>query len=179
LDIGCGSGKFCLVGAQVTEGSFTGIEQRSALLDAAREAAAHLQLRGGVEFLYANVLNVGFADYDAFYLFNPFEENMFDKHRIDSDVPLSIELFKRYTSNVAAELGARRIGTRVVTYMGYADEIPACYTCERVLFGDDLKLWIKTREYDPALEALGLSASRSYRGSNGWESPRVAARPGC
>ncbi len=172
LDVGCGPGKFCLVGAQVTEGRFTGIEQRSALVDAATKAAADLQLSGKVDFLCANIMDVEFEDYDAFYLFNPFEENMFDGHKIDAAVPLSIDLFKRYTSHVAAMLGARPIGTRVVTYMGYADEIPACYTCESVLCNDDLKLWIKTREHDPALEALGLSASRSYRGSAGWQAPR-------
>jgi len=172
LDVGCGPGKFCLVGAQVTEGRFTGVEQRSALVEAATKAAADLQLSGTVDFLCANILDVEFENYDAFYLFNPFEENMFDGHKIDAVVPLSIELFKRYTSHVAARLGVRPLGTRVVTYMGYADEIPACYTCESVLFNDDLKLWIKTREHDPALEALGLSASRSYRGSAGWQAPR-------
>ena len=171
LDIGSGAGKFCLIGAQLTEGQFTGVEQRPALLAAARQAAAELRL-DDVRFIEANVMEVSFAEYDAFYIFNPFEENMFSAHKIDSAVPLSLDLFKRYTSYVAAELGARPIGTRVVTYMGYADEIPSCYTCESTLFGDDLKLWIKTREYDPALDALGLNASRSYRGSMGWAPPR-------
>ncbi len=32
LDIGCGPGKFCLVAAKLTEGSFTGIEQRPAFI---------------------------------------------------------------------------------------------------------------------------------------------------
>ena len=32
------------------------------------------------------------------------------------------------------------MGTRVVTYAGYADEIPACYDCELSLFRDELKL---------------------------------------
>ena len=172
LDIGCGPGKFCLVGAQLTGGRFTGIERRSELVEAARKAAVNLQLAGAVEFLHADVLDISFASYDAFYLFNPFEENMFQGHKIDSAVPLSIELFKRYTRHVAAQLGAQPIGTRVVTYMGYADDVPACYSCESTLFNDDLKLWIKSREYDPALENLGLASSRSYRGTSGWESPR-------
>ena len=171
LDIGSGAGKFCLVGARLTDGQFTGVEQRPALLAAARAAAAELGLHE-VQFLDANVLDLSFADYDAFYIFNPFEENMFNGHKIDAAVPLSLDLFKRYTSYVAAELGARPIGTRVVTYMGYADEIPSCYSCESTLFGDDLKVWVKTREYDPAVDALGLIASRSYRGSMGWTPPR-------
>lgn len=171
LDIGCGAGKFCLIGASVTDGKFTGVEQRAELVEVARNAAASLELTD-VEFLHGNITDVPFGKYDAFYLFNPFEENMFAGHRIDSAVPLSPELFKRYTGHVAAELGARPIGTCVVTYMGYADDIPACYDCESALFGDDLKLWVKAREYDPDLERLGLRPSRSYRGSLGWEPPR-------
>jgi len=75
LDIGCGPGKFCLVGASLTDGRFTGVEQRSDLVAAARQAATDLALPG-VNFIHGNVTAVNFADYDAFYLFNPFDENM-------------------------------------------------------------------------------------------------------
>ena len=174
LDIGCGPGKFCLVGASRTDGRFTGVEQRNDLVVAARQAANDLRLTN-VEFIHGNVVDVDFADYDAFYLFNPFEENMHYGHRIDSAVRLSPALFKTYTNHVAAQLGARPIGTRVVTYAGYADDIPACYYCESTLFGDDLKLWIKQREYEPDIERLSLNVSRSYRGTIGWAPPRGKA----
>ena len=36
LDIGCGPGKFCLIAAALTDGHFTGIEQRLDLATAAR-----------------------------------------------------------------------------------------------------------------------------------------------
>jgi SAM-dependent methyltransferase len=175
LDIGCGPGKFCLVGTSLTDGRFTGVEQRSDLVLAARQAANDLRLTN-VEFIHSNILDVDFADYDAFYLFNPFEENMHYGHKIDSAVRLSPALFKTYTSHVAAQLGARPIGTRVVTYAGYTDDIPACYYCESALFGDDLKLWIKQREYEPDIERLGLNVSRSYRGTVGWAPPRGKTR---
>jgi SAM-dependent methyltransferase len=171
LDIGCGPGKFCLVGASLTGGRFTGVEQRSDLVAAARKAATNLGL-SNVEFIHGNVIDVAFADYDAFYLFNPFEENMLCGHKIDRAVQLAPRLFKRYTSHVAAQLGARPVGTHVVTYAGYADDIPACYYCESALFGDDLKLWIKQREYEPDIDSLGLGVSRSYRGNIGWAPPR-------
>jgi SAM-dependent methyltransferase len=174
LDIGCGAGKFCLLAASLTDGCFTGVEQRAELIAAAKQAAATLQL-SEVEFLHANLMDIAFSDYDAFYLFNPFEENMHG-HKIDSAIPLSAALFKKYTCHVAGQLGERPIGTRVVTYMGYADDIPACYDCETTRFGDDLKLWIKTREYEPDIERLGLRASRSYRGSIGWASPRTSTK---
>ncbi len=171
LDVGSGPAKFCLVAASLTHGSFTGVEQRKDLVAAARKAVLRLQL-DDVEIIQGNVLDVAFAHYDAFYLYNPFEENNAREHKIDATVHLSPLLFKRYNSYVAAQLGAMPIGTRVVTYAGYADEIPACYDCELALFRDELKLWIKRREYEPDIERLGLHASRSYRGPIGWMAPR-------
>ncbi len=94
-------------------------------------------------------------------------------HIIDSAIPLSPDLFKKYTSHVADQLGMRPLGTRVVTYAGYVDDIPGCYDCETTLFNDDLKLWIKRREYDPEIERLALSVSRSYRGTSDWHPPRA------
>ncbi len=44
LDIGCGPGKFCLLGPSLTDGRFTGVEQRSELVAAARVTAAKLQI---------------------------------------------------------------------------------------------------------------------------------------
>src|SRR4029453_2057671 len=148
LDVGCGPGKFCLVAAALTDGHFTGIEQRADLATIARKAAATLRAVN-VEIIHGNVTKIAFADYDAFYLYNPFEENMARGQKIDSAIPLSPVLFKRYNNYVAANLGSMPIGTRVVTYAGYADEIPGCYQCESALFRDELKLWIKRRAYDP------------------------------
>ena len=203
LDIGCGPGKFCLVAASLTDGNFTGVEQRKTLVDVAQLAATELGLLNAdetvnadpnektlapgvsahpshprdprlvprsssssrVEFIHGNILEIDFADFDAFYLFNPFEENMFQGNKIDRAVPLSPELFKKYTRHVSAQLGARPMGTRVATYMGYANDIPSCYSCEATHFDNDLKLWIKQREYDPDLE--NFKVSRSYHGSAG------------
>jgi SAM-dependent methyltransferase len=171
LDIGCGPGKFCLVASSLTDGRFTGVEQRGELVAAARQAATDLHL-SDIEFLHGNVMDVAFAEYDAFYLFNPFEENMHCGYKVDRAIPLSPALFKTYTTHVSTQLGAKPLGTRVVTYMGYADDIPSCYDCESTLFSDDLKLWIKEREYDADIERLGLRVSRSHRGSHGWQPPR-------
>ena len=171
LDIGCGPGKFCLVGAAVTKGHFTGIEQRADLATVARKAAVRLR-SDNVEIIHNNITEITFSDYDAFYLYNPFEENMVRGVKIDSAIPLSPILFKRYNNYVAANLGSMPIGTRVVTYAGYADEIPACYQCELALFRDELKLWIKHRAHDPAIARLKLTPSRSYRGPAGWATPR-------
>lgn len=170
LDIGSGPGKFCLVAASLTDGRFTGVEQRDNLVTVAKAVAAQLGIPE-VHFLHVNVTAVDFADYDAFYIFNPFEENMDHGRKIDSVVPLSPTLFKRYTSYVATQLGNRPLGTRVVTYAGYANDVPSCYDCEATLFQDDLKLWVKRRETDAEIERLSLGSGRSCRGSKGWAPP--------
>jgi SAM-dependent methyltransferase len=148
LDVGCGPGKFCLVAAALTDARFTGIEQRSDLVAIARRAALKNCLTN-VEIIHGNVTDFAFTGYDAFYLYNPFEENMFQRQKIDSSVPLSKALFEKYSGYVADQLGNMPIGTRVVTYGGSASEIPACYDCKQALIGDALKLWIKTREFAP------------------------------
>ena len=54
LDIGCGPGKFCLIAAAVTDGYFTGIEQRAYLVKAARDAAMKERCKN-VEIIQGNV----------------------------------------------------------------------------------------------------------------------------
>ncbi len=145
LDVGCGPGKFCLVAGALTAASITGIEQRSDLVEIARFAAAKHHLNN-VEIIHGNVSDLSFADFDAFYLYNPFEENVYEGQKIDSTIPLSLNLLVRYTAYVAEQLQSKPIGTRVVTYGGEGCEIPPCFICRNTAFGGELKLWIKTRE---------------------------------
>lgn len=145
LDVGCGPGKFCAVGAATTEGFFTGVEQREHLVTVARRM---LQSHGipRVEFLHANVLDVEFAAFEAFYIFNPFQENMFPAECIDAEVRLDSMLYYTYSSYVRMQLSSARKGTRVATYWGNDDEIPPTYDCMESHFGGKLKFWVKKRQ---------------------------------
>jgi len=160
LDIGCGPGKFCLVAAALTNASFTGIEQRGDLVAIARRTAFKHGLTN-VDIIHGNVTDLSFASFDVFYLFNPFEENMFPPQKIDSSVPLSRNLYERYTQYVANQLEQRPVGTRVVTYAGSDLEVPASYECQQRLLACELKLWIKTRECAPENELFGSGAFTS------------------
>jgi SAM-dependent methyltransferase len=144
LDLGCGPGKFCIVGALATAGHFTGVEQRKQLADLARVTMQRQGVRS-VEIFHANVLEVDFLAYDAFYLFNPFEENLFKRGKIDASVRFSKALYERYTGHVAAQLARAPLETRVVTYGGLCEEVPLCYEEQQSSFGGTLKLWRKTR----------------------------------
>lgn len=152
LDIGCGPGKFCAVGAATTEGHFTGIEQRSGLASIARRTMHELGLSQRVEIIHANVTEVEFRHYDAFYLFNPFTENIFPIRRIDSTVELDRHFYDVYTNHVRDQLNLAPLGTRVATYHCDLEEIPKAYEWEKQAFDGYLKLWVKNRA-DPPSEA--------------------------
>jgi SAM-dependent methyltransferase len=172
LDIGCGPGKFCLAAASLGRGHFTGVEQRRPLALIARQIAMKLHITN-VTILHANVTDITFSNFDAFYIFNPFDENLFYRRKIDRAVPFSPTLTSKYTFDVVNKLGERPLGTRAVTYSGYCDEIPSCYDCEEAYFGNELKLWVKRRTYDSDAERWRLTGSRSRRGINGWAPRRI------
>ena len=148
LDIGSGPGKFCAVGAAATEGHFTGVEQRENLVSAAKMMVRHYGLPR-VEIAHANVTCVNFLHFDAFYLFNPFEENVYPTLRIDFQVELTPGLYVSYTDYVRRQLSMVPPGTKIATYCGDCDEIPSCYDCLETSFAGRLKFWIKTRQPGP------------------------------
>jgi SAM-dependent methyltransferase len=153
LDIGCGPGKFCAIGATTTPGHFTGVEQRQRLVRAAQALMQRYQIKR-VEIVHGNITTVDFLEFDAFYLFNPFAENVFPSLRIDFEVELEARLHTRYTTHVREQLSRMPKGTRVVTYCGDACEIPAGYECETLAFEDKLKLWVK-KQHPPTLRKAG------------------------
>jgi SAM-dependent methyltransferase len=162
LDLGCGPGKFCIVGALTTAGHFTGVEQRQELVNLAR-AAIQQESISNAEIVHANVIDIDFLAHDAFYLFNPFEENLFKRGKIDSSVEFSKVLYKQYTRHVAAQLARAPLGTRVVTYAGLCEEVPFCYECKKSSFGGVLKLWTKT------MDRVSTAAEREARANrNRW-----------
>ena len=145
LDIGCGPGKFCAIGATNTLGYFTGVEQRGRLVKAAREMLARHRI-ARVEIVHGNITTVSFDAFDAFYLFNPFEENILPMLRIDKEVEMGAQLYDDYTLHVQTQLERKPLGTRIVTYYGSCAEVPECYTCVKTAYDGTLKLWLKMRE---------------------------------
>lgn len=158
LDVGCGPGKFCAIGALATPGHFTGVEQRGLLCRNAREMLGHYGIPR-VEIMHANMMDVSFEDFDAFYLFNPFEENLSPPLRIDDKVKVRFEFYDRYINYVHRELSKLPLGTRVVTFWGDCNEIPACYDCVETACEGELRFWIKRRDRPTAVEIDREAAS--------------------
>lgn len=120
----------------------------------------NLGLSNKVQIIRANITEVEFRRYDAFYLFNPFHENIFPVQRIDATVELDRQLYDLYTDYVKRQLALAPLGTRVATFHGNSDEIPHGYEYEHQAFGGYLKLWIKNRE--APLHGLADRASQTW-----------------
>jgi predicted RNA methylase len=130
LDVGCGAGRFCLTGALTTRGHFTGVEQRSWLVEAAREAASKLDVTRA-DFVCGDVRAVEWESFDGFYLFNPFGENRLPHdERIHDDVELSLDRHSADVAFVEAQLLRAPAGTRVATWHGFGGLLEG-YACVR------------------------------------------------
>ena len=144
LDIGCGPGQFCAIGATTTEGHFTGVEQREIFVRAGLQMIRSYGVPR-VNLIHANVTEIPFGDFDAFYFFNPFAENLWHSSRMDLEVKIGPEIYSQYTDHVRRELSKLREGTRVVTYWSDGEEMPDGYELVGSTFCDHLKMWVKRR----------------------------------
>lgn len=142
LDIGSGVGKFCTIGSVCSEGYFVGVEQRAGLCNIAKAVCSRYNLTN-VEIINANILDISFTDFDAFYFFNPFQENLTTTDRIDDEVELKRELFYEYSLFVKEQLAIMPVGTKIVTYYSFLKEIPKSYSLKLSAFSDKLKVWEK------------------------------------
>ena len=159
LDIGSGVGKFCIVGAATTGAIFSGIEHRPHLVAIAREAARQLRI-SRVEFTVGMIDDVDWSCFDAFYLFNPFEENVFaERGAFDRSVVLSEDRFWIDAAFVERRLAGFPVGTRVATFHGFGGRIPPSYELVEQLPMRDgvLRLWTKASP-DETLEGGTLEA---------------------
>jgi SAM-dependent methyltransferase len=133
LDIGSGAGKFCVVAALRSRAHFLGIEQRPHLVDAARELANMFELADRVEFEHGTFGSSHSPAADAYYLFNPFGENLYAaERRIDDTVEASRPRFVREVVATQRLLQTAPAGTSLITYHGFGGAIPAGYIRLRV-----------------------------------------------
>ncbi|MFC0513131.1 methyltransferase domain-containing protein [Mucilaginibacter angelicae] len=143
LDIGSGVGKFCLVaGFFYPETTFYGIEQRSELFTFAEIAREEIDLPN-VNFTHGNLTELNFDDYDHFYFYNPFYENIEPDSRIDYAVKASFELYDRYSWFVYEMLDKKPPETRLVTFHATDSQVPPCYKLVSNSYSRFLKMWIR------------------------------------
>lgn len=142
LDIGSGAGKFCMIGSALTKGHFTGVEYRENLHRYSCRLIRQYNL-ANVEFIHSNITNINFKNYNAFYFFNSFIENMSESEIMDTTVPVGPRLYGLYTQYLREQLAGMPIGTRLATYWGNSEEVPRGYMVQSSAFGGELKMWEK------------------------------------
>lgn len=146
-DIGSGAGKFCVAAALFGRCHFTGLEQRPQLVTAARALARLFKVDDRVLFIQGALGEVSHPIAEAYYLFNPFGENLFSQiDQLGDGVELSKERYVRDIAVTEDLLRRAPVGTYVLTYNGFGGRVPSSYDEIRVArdLPDVLRMWRKT-----------------------------------
>jgi SAM-dependent methyltransferase len=157
LDVGSGAGKFCLVGSLTSPGRFVGVEQRPRLVAAAARAARSGRVER-VQFIHGEALAIDWRDFDVFYLYGPFYEQVFDiQPAIEEPITRSEQRYHACIAETIEKLSSARAGTRVVTVNGFGAR-PAgyCQVASERMGQHLVQLWRK----DDGPTALTGSADR-------------------
>lgn len=143
LDIGSGVGKFCLAAAHYKPKAFYyGIEQRKRLANHAETAKEILGVEN-VSFTNGNFTQIDFRNYDHFYFYNAFYENITGTDKIDNSIDYSLELYNYYNRYLYKQLEQKPSGTRLASFYSLEDEVPQGYHIVGSEMNDLLKFWIK------------------------------------
>lgn len=143
LDIGSGMGKFCLAaGYYKPLASYFGVEQRKDLTEYAEAARRRLGLNN-VSFIHGNFTELDFSQYDHFYFYNSFYENIAHADKIDDSIPYSIDRYNQYRYYLYRQLEKKPSGTRVATFYGMDNQMPPGYHIGGSDLDDLLKYWVK------------------------------------
>ncbi|PSL45729.1 methyltransferase family protein [Chitinophaga niastensis] len=143
LDIGSGPGKFCLGGSHYNpEAFFYGIEQRHDMVFYATIAKEMLGFNN-VTFIHGNLIDLDFSQYDHFYFFNSFYENLPGTYKIDNKLTYSRYLYNQYNRHLYRQLEKMPAGTRLATYHCAEEEGPEGYLLVDTAIDHLLKFWIK------------------------------------
>ena len=120
----------------------SGIEQRKRLVNHA-EAANEMLRIDNISFMNGNFTQMDFRNYDHFYFYNAFYENITGTDKIDNSIDYSFELFNYYNRYLNKQLEQKPSGTRVASFHSLEDEIPQGYHIVGSEMNDLLKFWIK------------------------------------
>ncbi|MBI3139605.1 MAG: class I SAM-dependent methyltransferase [Sphingobacteriales bacterium] len=143
LDIGSGVGKFCLSASYYYPGAFYyGVEQRKSLIGHA-EAAREILQADQVSFIHGNFTQLELKNFDHFYFYNAFYENLTGTDKIDDSIDYSGELYNYYNRYLFRQLEQKPGGTRLATFHSLEEEIPQNYHEVGSEFDNLLKFWIK------------------------------------
>lgn len=171
LDFGSGSGKFCLLGATVSEGIFVGIEASSELISRAYRACGSQEVNR-VHFRNTPVREIDFASFSAFFFHDLSIENLALLPPEGQAATATGPLLNQYFYRIRSRLESAPLGTRVVVYGLELPLPPAGY--ERLSHqrnGDRrLELWSKSGRSIRPSKLYSVSAASLQTGGT-WLQP--------
>gem|GEM_PF-165977 len=133
VDIGSGVGKFCIAAALSTSCQFVGIEQRPQLAAVARNLARLYAVDQRVSIIEGRFGDVETPPADCYYLYNPFQENLYPAaEAVNDEVELSRARFRQDLRGLRALVADLPVGTYVLTYNGVGGRLPDCLDEVRV-----------------------------------------------
>lgn len=147
VDIGSGVGKFCLVGALTTEGSYLGVELEPSLANLSQLLAKTYHIQR-VKFVCQDINTLDWTSFQGAYLYNPFSQHVKVSTKKIGAEGVDFDQFSQYVSIINTKLLSQPLGFRVATYCGYGGDRPPSYDLIAVeRFGPGyLEVWEKTRE---------------------------------
>ncbi len=141
LDIGSGVGKFCVLGSQISDASFTGVEIRKNLVAEAKRLANKLELDNCV-FIHSDVRDFDFQEYDSFFYYNPFCEHIAIDEVIDNTIEFSRENHRKYEELMFEKLKTLSVGIKIITYCSSDFILPRNYHLIKTNGDSTLALWV-------------------------------------
>ena len=151
VDIGAGVGKFCVAGALFSRCNFIGLEQRPSRIASARTLARLFGVDDRVSFVCGALGQTPTPVGDAYYFFNPFDDDPCDTDGGELEFRLRIDRHEPAVTIAESLLRRAPRGTYVMTYNGFGGRVPKSYrlVCIDLAFTGGLRLWRK--EHDPRL----------------------------
>lgn len=144
LDIGSGVGKFCCIAAEMTNAKITGVEKRKNLVRIAEKVIKEKEL-SNIQIINSNITKIDFKDFNAFYYYNPFCEQISIQGSIDDTIAFSQVRYREYEDYVIDQMEHLPIGTKIVTFYSQEFTLPETYELKNLYFNSTLALWVKTK----------------------------------
>lgn len=139
LDIGSRAGKFCWSASNYKPAVlFYVIEQRIEMIGCSREIKSRLALNN-LSFMHGN-----FAQFDHYYFYNSFYENIAGTEKMDDAIGYSLPLYNYYNSPLFNQWEIMPFDIRVATYPTCHSQMSPWYHLAETRMYKLLNFWIKS-----------------------------------
>lgn len=133
LDLGSGTGKFCLIAALEHSNDITGVEFRKSQVEEANALKDKFKVEN-VHFLCEDMKNIDFELYDSFYIFNPFFEHKVAQARMDNEIEYAVNSHSLYVDLLYKKLNSLSSGKRIAAFHVPQAQIPSQFKVVQSLF---------------------------------------------